>query len=93
MRPQLRNMLSFFNLSRPNLTLHGFRRGGATWHFGVHASYDKTQCHGRWEQAKQARSYINEAMAESGQASINSEGASRLKSSNRVLPDLLKRYF
>jgi integrase len=84
---------NFFNLNHPNLTLHGLRRGGATWHFSVHTSYDKTQCHGRWEQAKQATIYINEAMAESGQASINSEGATRLKTANRVLPDLLKRYF
>jgi integrase len=92
-RSFLSESAAFFCLVHPNLTAHGLRRGGATWHFGVHLSYDKTQSHGRWEHAKTARMYIDEAMAETGQASLPPEGVIRLRKANRVLPELINRHF
>jgi integrase len=82
-----------FGLSHPNLTPHGFRRGGATWHFSINGSYDLTQQHGRWQDAKTAKAYIDEAMSVTGVASLPPSGVSRLAKANRVLPSLLRRHF
>ena len=55
-------------LSALQLTLFEFRpyslrRGGATWWFTKHSSFDKLMVAGRWQAAKTARIYLNESMA------------------------------
>jgi integrase len=82
-----------FGLSHPNLTPHGLRRGGATWHFCKFQSYDKTQEHGRWAQARTARIYIDEAMTEHGFALLPSDGQNKLVRANSLLSSLLKQTF
>ena len=42
---------------------YSLRRGGATFWFGKHASFDKLMVAGRWQAAKTARIYLNESMA------------------------------
>jgi integrase len=82
-----------FGLKHPNLTPHGLRRGGATWHFGRFLSYDKTQAHGRWAQARTAKLYIDEAMAESGIASIPLDGQAKLAEANSIIAVLISQHF
>ena len=42
---------------------YSLRRGGATFWFAKHGSFDKLLISGRWQAAKTARIYINEGMA------------------------------
>ena len=84
----IRTLASFFGLAHPNLTPHCLRRGGATWHFTRHLSYDSTQRHGRWVHARTAQCYIDEAMAEMGSASLPQHGRRRLEAAVHVLPSL-----
>ena len=42
---------------------YSLRRGGATWWFTKHGSFDKLMVAGRWQAAKTARIYLNESMA------------------------------
>ena len=78
-------------LQHDNLTTHGIRRGGATWFFSETTSYDLTQQHGRWENAKSAKIYINSAMAEVGAALIPEWGQQRLSKAVNCLGELLNR--
>lgn len=86
---KIKALASFFGLVHANLTPHCIRRGGATWHFANHLSYDSTQRHGRWAHARTAQVYIDEAMAEAGTASIPEEGKARLELVVRVLLNLM----
>ena len=42
---------------------YSLRRGGATWWFTKHGSFDKLMVAGRWQAAKTARIYLNHGMA------------------------------
>ena len=42
---------------------YGFKRGGATAHFGTYRSYDKLVQDGRWLSIAAARNYIDDAMS------------------------------
>ena len=42
---------------------YSLRRGGATFWFGKHSSFDKLLVQGRWMSAKTARVYLNEGLA------------------------------
>ena len=59
-------------------TPHGVRRGGATWHFGFYGSYDKIQDHGRWNQLKSARLYIDLSTTATAEAKLVDPGPTRL---------------
>ena len=63
---------AFFGVVHPSLTPHGFRRGGATWHFEVHESYDRTTCHGRWAHVATCRLYIDQARIDLSRAEMPS---------------------
>jgi hypothetical protein len=89
----LQDAAAFFNLVHANLTPHSLRRGGATWHFSLFHSYDRTMQHGRWKQVNTARGYIDEALAELGKASIPAAGVARLKRTEELLPALLRKHF
>lgn len=52
------------NLEKKDIYPHSFRRGGATWFFSLHHSYDKVMSHGRWVQPSSAKVYVGEAMAD-----------------------------
>jgi integrase len=90
---RLQDASAFFGLAHPNLTPHGLRRGGATWHFSLFFNYDRTQQHGRWKQQQTAKGYIDEAMAELGQASLPAAGKARLHRAEALLPELLASNF
>ena len=72
-----------FHVFDQRLTPHCLRRGGATWHFQRHGSYDLTQELGRWKQAKVAKLYINAALAEAAAHDLPAAGAALL---DRVTP-------
>ena len=64
------NWRSLFNecLQSLKLTQHGFRpyslrRGGATFWFTKHQSFDRILVQGRWHTQKSARIYLNEGLA------------------------------
>ena len=83
----------FYGLHSERATPHGIRRGGATWHFLFLNSYDLTQALGRWQQARTAKSYIDEAVAEITQASLPEYGQNRLRRANKALSRLLRNNF
>jgi integrase len=84
---------SFFHFAHPNLTPHGLRRGGATWHFTLYFSYDRTQAHGRWKNARNAKLYIDEAGAEVGQSLVPENGRPRFERLVKCLPELMGKHF
>ena len=75
----LKSYARFFEVVSPRLTPHGVRRGGATWFFRIHASYDKLASHGRWCDLKNARQYVDEAMSDRAWAGLSPVGAVRVK--------------
>jgi integrase len=82
------NLLEYsvcFGVQHQNLTPHGLRRGGATWHFSKFLSYDKTQEHGRWAQSKTCKQYIDEALTETGRSLVSEVGRCRLRRANASL--------
>ena len=85
-----RDAVAFFRISHPKPTPHGIRRGGGSWHFGLHGQYDRTVEHGRWQTVRAARIYINEASAEEAAKSASELGQSRLKDAVSLLPSLLR---
>ena len=83
----------FFRLVHPKPTPHGIRRGGASWHFKLHGSFDRTVEHGRWSSVGSARIYINEAAAEAAAVGSSAKGQSRLKDAVEICPELLRKTF
>ena len=49
---------------RSDIKPYSFRRGGATWHFQQHASFDATAEIGRWSSVKTCRIYVHTALLE-----------------------------
>ena len=88
-----KDAVNFFRLRHPKPTPHGIRRGGASWHFGVHGSYDRTVEHGRWATITSARVYINEAAAEEAAQSPCAVGQERINDAVSLCPTLLRRTF
>ena len=88
-----RDAVLFFSLVHPKPTPHGIRRGGASWHFGLHGSFDRTVEHGRWASVGSARTYIKEAAAEEAAISATDEGKRRLRDAVSLCTDLLRREF
>jgi integrase len=84
---------AFYGLAHPNLTPHSLRRGGATWHFSLYHSYDRTMLHGRWKQQQTAKGYIDEALAELGRASLPEAGVLRLKKAEALFGCLFHKHF
>ena len=82
-----------FHLSHPKPTPHGIRRGGASWHFKLHGSFDRTVEHGRWSSVGSARIYINEAAAEAAAMGTSIKGRSRLNDAVKACPGLLRKAF
>ena len=85
--------VSFFSLKHPKPTPHGIRRGGASWHFSLYGSFDRTVEHGRWASVGSARTYINEAAAEEAAISATDEGERRLVDAVGLSMSLLQREF
>ena len=79
----------FFGLISPRLTPHGLRRGGGTWFFRLHGSYDRLAAHGRWSQVKSARQYVDVAMADRAWCELSGTGARRAEVAAACLPGLL----
>ena len=88
-----KSAVAFFRLSHPKPTPHGIRRGGASWHFQVHGSYDGTVEHGRWATVRSARIYINEAAAEQATNASSELGQRRLEDAVKLCPSLLRKTF
>lgn len=44
-------------------SMYSLRRGGATWHFLLHGSMEKTLLRGRWQSTSTARIYLQDAAA------------------------------
>ena len=81
-----------FGLQHRCLTPYCLRRGGATFNWLSHTSYDITQHQGRWADAKTARIYINEAMAAMGNVSIPEWGREIVQLCQSTLPSLLEEF-
>ena len=80
---ELQNVLRFFarmiDVPGDRFTGHGFRRGGATFHYKKWASYDRVQALGRWAEAKTCRLYIDEAVADRLTYGLSKEGSDIIK--------------
>ena len=84
----------FFCLVHPKATPHGIRRGGgASWHFKLHGSFDRTVEHGRWASVGSARIYINEAAAEEAALGACDKGKRRVQDAMKSCSSLLRREF
>ena len=85
--------VSFFRLVHPKAPPHGIRRGGASWHFRLHGSFDRTVEHGRWASVSSARIYINEAAAEEAALGACDKGKRRIQDAVKSCPSLLEQAF
>ena len=88
----LQGLASKFGVRDPRLTPYCLRRGGATWHFTTFCSYDQTQSLGRWNQAKTARIYIDQATAEISNRMLPERGKARMVRAVRGLPWLVRAF-
>jgi integrase len=88
-----REAVAFFNLKHPKPTPHGIRRGGASWHFKLHGSFDRTVEHGRWASVGSARIYINEAAAEESALGSCVQSRRRIADAIHCCPGLLREAF
>ena len=84
---------AFFGVSHDSLTPHGFRRGGATWHFEVYESYDRTTCHGRWTQVSTCKLYIDQARVDLSRSEMPTLKRKQLKTAVLSLDKLLREAF
>ena len=84
-------LASLFGCADPALTPYCIRRGGATWHFTTHQSYDSIQALGRWASAKTARLYINQATSEIGLLSLPEWGKRRVEKGLATISTLMER--
>ena len=88
---ELKRLGATFGVHSPRFTPYCLRRGGATWHFTKYCSYDATQHLGRWEQAKTARTYIDQATAEATEVSLPEWGRDRMNVAKRCLGELIRQ--
>ena len=73
------------------MTPHSLRRGGATWHFKRCQHIDVVRSLGRWSQARTAKLYIDEALADSSEAGLSVEGRQQLHTVLVKFPTLIQR--
>ena len=81
----IRRYAGDFGIYDSSLMPYCLRRGGATWHFAKYASLDATQSLGRWEHAKTAKIYINQAMSDSIAAGLSNVALQRVQRCKRLL--------
>jgi hypothetical protein len=62
-RDLFKRCLSELKLEEFQFRPYSLRRGGATFWFGKHGSFDKLLTQGRWQAARTARIYLNEGLA------------------------------
>ena len=89
----LKNSAAHYGLVNSRVTSHCFRRGGATWHFGLFGSYDRTASHGRWASVRSARKYIDSAIAELTLSRLPRWGVLRLEDATPLLEHYLSTSF
>lgn len=82
----------FLCLKSPQLTPYGIRRGGATFHFLSHGSYDLTRDLGRWNDQKTAKQYINQPTSDIALHSLGETGTLRVQRGVLILPGLLESF-
>jgi integrase len=87
---EMRHTAAFFGGYVKTLSPHSLRRGGATWYFSLHASYDKLMLHGRWAQLSTAKRYVDEAVCDACNHSLNQENSAKLKLAAGALTVSLK---
>ena len=87
----LRAAATRFGLPAQAATTHCLRRGGATWHFEVFASYDLAAEHGRWRHVKDCRTYINSAMADVASMDLSQANKEALALAAKAWPAVLRR--
>ena len=62
-RTQFSQVLEKLGFSPLEFRPYSLRRGGATFYFRQHGSFDRLLVQGRWQTAKTARIYVNEGLA------------------------------
>lgn len=92
-RQMYRQALQYYGIDHAKPTPHGVRRGGATWHFGLYGSYDRTTDHGRWAHVKTAKTYIDEAGVAKAMATSTVEGKANLTDAQTIFKKYLMRFF
>ena len=88
-RLMFKQMLDFFQLDLGRYNWYSLRRGGATAFFTRTASMEQTLIRGRWESATTARIYIQEATAQSCDASFTPTQVDLFKASAHRLRDFV----
>ena len=92
-RSALTEAAALFGVRHDRLTPHGFRRGGATWYFSVHESYDMTCSHGRWAQVPTCRLYVDQANVDLSRSVLSDLNRAHLHSACLNLDRLLLEAF
>lgn len=87
----LKDAAGNFELPVEQVTTHCLRRGGATWHFTLFASYDVTAEHGRWRHVKDCRLYVNAAMADLAEVALSAEAKAKIVNAAKAWPAVLAR--
>ena len=93
-RTQFSRTLEALGFSGLEFRPYSLRRGGATFYFRQHGSFDKLLIHGRWQSTKTARIYINEGLAILAELSLSWTAFARnlrsqyLNSLSKPLPQL-----
>ena len=84
---------SFYGVVHDRLKPHGLRRGGATWFFSIHQSYDVTCAHGRWAHVPTCRIYIDQANIDLTRSELPALEKAKLKCACANLDSLLLKAF
>lgn len=77
-RSSLAKLLDHFQLQSHGFRGYSLRRGGATHHFEVGASLEKTLLYGRWQSSRVARIYLCDGLARLAQMRLSDTQQSRL---------------
>ena len=80
----------FSGVAHPHVTPHSLRKRGATCHFKRCQNLDVVQYIGRWSQARTAKLYIDEVLADCNEAELSVEGRRKLNVLAKF-PDLITR--
>ena len=85
----LKSAAIYSGLPEEQVTTHCLRRGGATWHFVVFATYDLAAEHGRWRHIMDSRNYINSAMADLAEVTLSEQAKLKLAGAAKAWPAVL----
>lgn len=89
----LQLVVEMFGLEMFRILWYSLRRGGASWEFKRSGSMDRVLVLGRWEHARTARIYVNDALAASVHVKIPDKSVKLLTQSGREGMVLIRKKY